>query len=188
MRKPLSFPHLPFALNTTHHRHAARSANILAANGRWREDEDLLRARRRRCACAPLIGIRFADGLSAGGYEGVRSADERKRGAFAQRKSQEGARYNSAASRDREEPPLIHRSSQSPISKGEHGAPACAPYGFSLRSKVPSESFAFCGASQQHPPRYEQSRQEMKNNKIVVISVIQNIMWVDMIQKINRFS
>ena len=25
---------------------------------------------------APLIGIRFADGLSAGGYEGVRSADE----------------------------------------------------------------------------------------------------------------
>ena len=111
-----------------------------------------------------------------------------KRGAFAQRKSQEGARYNSAASRDREEPPLIHRSSQSPISKGEHGAPACAPYGFSLRSKVPSESFAFCGASQQHPPRYEQSRQEMKNNKIVVISVIQNIMWVDMIQKINRFS
>ena len=28
----------------------------------------------------------------------------------------------------------------------------------------------------------------MKNNKIVVITVVQNIMWDDMIQKINRFS
>ena len=37
-----------------------------------------------------------------------------KRGAFAQRKSQEGARYNSVASRDREEPPLIHRSTSLP--------------------------------------------------------------------------
>ena len=33
------------------------------------------------------------------------------------------------------------------FSKPPLGAPACAPFGFSLRSKVPSESFAFFGAS-----------------------------------------
>ena len=129
MRKPLSFPHLPFALNTTHHRHAARSANILAANGRWREDEDLLRARRRRCACAPLIGIRFADGLSAGGYEGVRSADERKRGAFAQRKSQEPA----ATSPGRGvKPPASEHSPKSPTVVCAAGASKSLSFTFTI--------------------------------------------------------
>ena len=87
---------------------------LKAANGRWREDEDLLRARREatspgrgvkppasehsltsptvvcaRFACAPLVGIRFADGLSAGGYEGVRLAEAEGRAA---KRSQEPER------------------------------------------------------------------------------------------------
>ena len=32
-----------------------------------------------RFACAPLIGIRFADGLSAGGYKGVRLPEREAR-------------------------------------------------------------------------------------------------------------
>ena len=57
-------------------------------------------------------------------------------------------RYNSVASRDREEPPLIHRSSQSPISKGEHG---CS----NIRRDMNSHG-------------------EIRNNKIVLITVSQN--------------
>ena len=39
----------------------------------WRE------AAERECARAPLIGIRFADGLSAGGYEGVGLGERKAR-------------------------------------------------------------------------------------------------------------
>ena len=56
MRKPLSFPHLPFALYLTYQEHAKRSINILAANGFWREDEDLRRARRN--ATSPGRGVK----------------------------------------------------------------------------------------------------------------------------------
>ena len=38
-------------------------------------------AAERECARAPLIGIRFADGLSAGGYEGVGLAEGEARAA-----------------------------------------------------------------------------------------------------------
>ena len=57
-------------------------------------------------------------------------------------------RYNSAASRDREEPPLIHRSSQSPISKGEHG---CS----NIRRDMNSHG-------------------EIRNNKIMIMTVAQS--------------